>query len=349
MKGRTFYKILAAILLLTPLPFMAEAAGSVENGAADADTLLAEQSAPGATAALPSSVSRDSILIGDQIRWSLRWDMAEGEIFYIDPLPEAPSEGVELIRQWDVDTLRNRRGAMQIEASAIVTSFDSGSFALPPVSVGIRRADGTLDTLRFQGHAIEVDTIPIDMESFEPYDIKGQAAFPLTLREVAIPTGIILLLAAAILAVLRYIKMRRENRGFFGQGKEVDPPHITALREIEKIRGQKLWQGDRQKQYYTALTDALRRYAADVYGIPAMEQTSGELFGDLEERVLDKEVLERLRELFTTADFVKFAKHSASPAENEEAIPVAIKFVNTTYMEQVAAAEADRSESTEEE
>ena len=45
--------------------------------------------------------------------------------------------------------------------------------------------------------------------------------------------------------------------------------------------------------------------------------------------------MERVKDLFTTADFVKFAKHNASDQENEEAIPTAVSFVNSTFMQQL--------------
>ena len=108
-----------------------------------------------------------------------------------------------------------------------------------------------------------------------------------------------------------------------------------ALRSLEKIRGQKLCQNGKQKQFYTAVTDTLRRYMADRYGFQAMEQTSAEIFDSLKDKEIDERLMERVKDLFTTADFVKFAKHNASDQENEEAIPTAVSFVNSTFMQQL--------------
>ena len=103
----------------------------------------------------------------------------------------------------------------------------------------------------------------------------------------------------------------------------------------EKIRGQKLWQNNRHKQFYTAVTDTLRKYISDRYHIAALEQTSNEMFEGLKDKEIDPNLLERLRELFTTADFVKFAKHTPSIGENEEAIPTAVRFVNATFLQEI--------------
>ena len=46
---------------------------------------------------------------------------------------------------------------------------------------------------------------------------------------------------------------------------------------------------------------------------------------------------EALKDLFGTADLVKFAKYSATEAENENAVPVAVRFVNDTFMQELEA------------
>ena len=67
----------------------------------------------------------------------------------------------------------------------------------------------------------------------------------------------------------------------------------------------------------------------------ALEQTSAEMFRDLQDKDIDPALTGQLKDLFTTADFVKFAKHTASDQENENAIPTAIRFVNETYMKEI--------------
>ena len=143
------------------------------------------------------------------------------------------------------------------------------------------------------------------------------------------------LAAALIWLLVRWIRLRRQNRDFFGKPVVKDPPHIVALRSLEKTRSQKLWQTGKQKQFYTQVTDALRQYIAARYEVPALEQTSAEMFQDLEDKAIDPALTDSLKDLFTTADFVKFAKHAATDQENENAIPTAVRFVNETYMKQV--------------
>ena len=284
---------------------------------------------------LRSRISRDSILIGDQVEWTLDFQLAPGEAVSISKPGAEPVPGVEALGEMALDTLSDKKGTLSLRGRIILTSFDSGSYVLPPLYVLMARADGSIDTLEYTGPRLAVNTIPIDTATFQPHDIKGQIRYPLTFREVIPWVGLALLVAALGWLLVRWIRLRRQNRDFFGKPVVKDPPHIVALRSLEKTRSQKLWQAGKQKQFYTQVTDALRQYIADRFDVAALEQTSAEMFRDLQDKDIEPELKEKLKDLFTTADFVKFAKHTASDQENENAIPTAIRFVNETYMKEI--------------
>lgn len=284
---------------------------------------------------LRSRLSRDSILIGDQIEWTIDLQLAPGEGARVSKPGETPVPGVEALGEMSLDTLSQKKGVLNLRGRIILTSFDSGSYVLPPLYVLLARTDGTIDTLEYAGPTLAVNTIPIDTATFQPYDIKGQIRYPLTFKEVIPWVGLALLVAALIWLLVRWIRLRGQNRDLFGKPVVKDPPHIVALRSLEKTRSQKLWQTGKQKQFYTQVTDALRQYIAARYEVPALEQTSAEMFQDLEDKAIDPALTDSLKDLFTTADFVKFAKHAATDQENENAIPTAVRFVNETYMKQV--------------
>ena len=285
--------------------------------------------------ALRSRISRDSILIGDQIEWTFELQLAAGESVRIDQPGAEPVPGVEAMGRIALDTLERKNGTVGLRGHVTLTSFDSGSYQLPALSVLLARPDGTVDTLRYAGPVLAVNTIPIDTASFQPYDIKGQIRYPLTFKELLPWIGLALLAAALIWLLVRWIRFRRQHRDFFGKPVVQDPPHIVALRSLEKTRAQKLWQAGRQKQFYTQVTDTLRQYIAGRFGIPALEQTTAELFRELQDKDIEAALMDRMKDLFTTADYVKFAKHNATEQENENVIPTAVRFVNETYMTQV--------------
>lgn len=286
-------------------------------------------------------LSRDTILIGDQIEWIIPLEMAPGEKYFLEDIADPPAPGVEIIKPLQLDTVSSGRKSVKVEGKVILTSFDSGSYYLPPLIAMIERTGGAIDTLYLEGPTLEVTTVPIDTATYVIKDIKGQIKYPLKFKEVLPWAGLALLLALLVWALVRWIRMRRANRTFLGKPIVKDPPHIVALRALDKIRKQKLWQNDKQKQFYTEVTDALRVYVADRFGIVALERPSREMLDDLKKEDIEPALYEKMDELFTRADLVKFAKYLASAEENEEVIPEAVRFVNATYMQEIDEAKKE--------
>lgn len=282
---------------------------------------------------ITSTLSRDTILIGDRVKWSIPFQLKEGEELFIEKPGEPVAEGIETVEPWRIDTLKSRGGNLSLEGRMILTVFDSGSFFLPPLVATVSHTDGSVDTLYFEGPTIECSTVPVDTASFRLLDIKGQIKYPLTFEEVWPWALALLAFAAIVFATVRLIVMRRAGKDFLGHSKQIDPPHIVALRSLEKTRERKLCEAGRQKQFYSEVTDALRQYIDAQYGIPAMEQTTSEIFAAVKNKGIDidESLAEQLQELFETADYVKFAKHNASKEETDGVIPLAVRFVNTSY------------------
>lgn len=286
-------------------------------------------------------INRDTLLIGDQKTFTYKTSVPKGAKFVIHT-PDSASNGVEIVGKPKFDTLSSNGGVNQIQTTIVVTSFDSGSHFVPKMPALVLRSDGSTDTIWFGGERVEYTTIQIDTTSYKPYDVKGQVEYPITLAEVLMWSGGALLFAALIILIIRYLKRRRANRGFFEAQVADEPPYLRALRELENIKSQKLWQSGKEKQYYTHITDVLRGYIESRFNIPAMEYTSAEILRELSGRVTDEQALKVLRELLNVADLVKFAKYKATVEENEGAVPAAIKFVNGTY-------EADKESNIEKE
>ena len=300
--------------------------------------LHAQDSAPA------TRLSRDTILIGDQLEWIIPLEMAPGEKYFLEDIADPPAPGVEIIKPLAIDTLVNNRKTVKIEGKVILTSFDSGSYFLPPLIAMIEHEGGAVDTLYMDGPTLEVTTVPIDTATYVIKDIKGQIKYPLKFKEVIPWVLIALLVAALVYVIVRWIRMRRANRTFMGKPIVKDPPHIVALRALDRIRKQKLWQSDKQKQFYTEVTDALRVYIAGRYDIVAMERPSKEMLADLKKQDVDPKLYENMEELFSRADLVKFAKYQASAEENEEVIPDAVRFVNATYMQEIDETKKEEDE-----
>ena len=119
---------------------------------------------------------------------------------------------------------------------------------------------------------------------------------------------------------------------------KVVPPHQKALNEIENLKKVNFESTDDQKEYYTKLTEALRKYIKERFGFNAMEMTSSEIIMHLKANG-DESMMNELQELFMTADLVKFAKYSSLLNEKDMNLVNAINFIDKTKREDVPTEE----------
>ena len=107
------------------------------------------------------------------------------------------------------------------------------------------------------------------------------------------------------------------------------PPHEKALCEINVIKQHHATSQETQKEYYTHLTTTLREYIEERFGFRAMEMTSSEIIEQLHTAANDK-MIDELKQLFRTADLVKFAKYETFLNENDANLVNAINFIDQT-------------------
>lgn len=292
------------------------------------------------------SLSKDTILTGDQVVLNLCFQTTKNQRFALAPYASSLNGdtllkgSVEVVKEFILDTAELKNGLQELKAKALITSFDSGSFSLPSPTVVVANPKGGVDTLRFKNIILNVNPIQIDTATFKVFDIKAQQTYPITFGQILpwILLAIALILIA--LSIIRYIKMRRQQKNFFGKSIIKEPPHIVALKKLEKIRGEKLYKHNKAKAYYTAITDALKEYIEKRYGFSAIEKTSAEIMEELSCKEIQKEIYEKLAEMFKTADLVKFAKFLPADEENEGAVLTAVNFVNFAYMQFLSEQEA---------
>ena len=279
---------------------------------------------------------RDSILIADQLRYGFTLDdVAEGTEFRMQDYSQAFGDTLVVVRNWKVDTLRTvrkgRKGPARysLRGDVVLAPFEAGTYHLPRIAVQRISPDGVVDTLLFDPQEMEVTTIQVDTTTYVPHDIKGQMRYPLTFKEI-LPYLLSALLLAGLVALA--VVLVRRRRTALAADAHKDPPYIVALRRLEGFRGEKYWAPDKQKTFYSGITDTLREYIAETFGIDACEMTTAEIFDALkDDRRLTAELYGSTKDLFELADFVKFAKHIASAAENAAALPQSVRFVTSTY------------------
>ena len=211
-----------------------------------------------------------------------------------------------------------------------LTSFDGNLYPLPPFKVKVNGKELQTNELALKVVEVEVDTTQMN-KFFGPKDVQDNPFLWSEWSSAFWLSVLMLLLIAA--GYWLYLRLR-DNKPVIAHIKIVRRllPHQKAMKEIEQIKADKMVSSENQKEYYTKLTDTLRKYIEERYGFSAMEMTSTEIIERLTSSG-DQQSLDELRQLFTTADLVKFAKYSTMINENDANLVSAIDFINQTKLE----------------
>lgn len=278
---------------------------------------------------------RDSVLIADQFRYGIVLEnVPEGTPLALPEMKPEKDSPLEVLGEWQLDSTRISKkkevpARYNIKASLILTAFDGGIYELPDIPVLM---DG--DTLVFHApeEPLEVKELPIDMETFQAHDIKPQVKFPYTFKEIFPWVLAALGFIGLVLILYRLIQNRRKRAR---EEEKAEPAHIKALRKLDKYRSDKFWKPENQKTFYSGVTDALREYIVSRFGVAAMEMTTAEIFDGLRGSDIPEDLYAQMKDLFERADFVKFAKFTATDEENATVLPRAVNFVTATYQAQL--------------
>lgn len=285
---------------------------------------------PYGSATLQPLQERDSILIADQFNYGFRIEGVEdGSIISPENLAAYTNDTLVLVRGWQLDTLKESNGKRDISGHVVVAPFGAGDYKLPEIKVGLTRPNGKTDTLVFNPVSIQVKTMPVDTATFVINDLKGQMKYPLTFAEVLPWIVALIFLLVAIRFIFPLLRRLKTQEGI--RIKPSDPPHIVALKALEQYRNEKYWAAEKQKAYYSGLTDILKNYIEGRYGIDAPEMTTDELFDALKDCEIEQELYSQTLSMFELADLVKFAKYVAQREENVNALTTAMDFVTATH------------------
>ena len=242
-----------------------------------------------------------------------------------------------------VEVLEAHNEAPNIQVLTL-TSFDENLYYLPPFAAIVNG-----DTCKSQSLALKVLGIDVDTTDYKKfYGPKDVQDNPFLWSEWA-PLFWFSVLLLILVAVTCYLIVRlRDNKPIITYVRIVKKllPHQNAMQEIEQIKADKMVTSENQKEYYTKLTDTIRRYIEERYGFSAMEMTSSQIIERLMQEG-DQKSLDELRGLFQTADLVKFAKYSTMLNENDMNLVNAVEFINSTKSENQPTEEVVRPQLSE--
>jgi len=196
------------------------------------------------------------------------------------------------------------------------TTLDSGTVVLPPVPFAYRATGDTAFRRAYSNSlSFTIATMAVDAQG-EIKDIKPPLPGAWTVEDL-LPYILVCVVLAALAYGGYYLHKRRQQR--LAQLVEDDrpeiPPHVVALTALRQLEEKKLWQAGKTKEFYSEVTEIIRRFFERRWNIIALELTTDEILAAMR-RIPDAEpVRSEMRSFFQMADLVKFAKHQPSPED----------------------------------
>ena len=286
------------------------------------------------TPTVRARIEPDSLFIGDQFDFviEIEKDLVQTTLF---PEFTPAKEGmIELVEVMPIDTLERDGRRLKIAQRYRLAAFQEGLINMG--KPGVLYADKNIvDTLyATDSLVLKVGTFQIDSTSQSIYDLKPQLTLKFKLAEIRgyIAWGLLiaLLVALAIYGLHRYLEARGRHLKDLFKPAPPEPPHVVAIKALEALHHQKLWQNNKHKLYYSTLTDILRTYIAGRWEVGAMEMTSDEIITAMRQEELPEKARMDLTSVLMDADLVKFAKFTPEAEQNESDYTKVYYFVEET-------------------
>lgn len=269
-----------------------------------------------------------TIMIGEQVGMTISVISPEGKIVQMPSMKprQMIAPGVEIVDVLKDDTSKVDDG-LKITRKIFLTSFNENAYMIPAQTIKVAGKAYNTNPLALKVLTVDVDTLHLN-QFFPPKDVQDNPFLWSEWSPLFWLSAILLLLV--IIGIYLYLRFK-QNKPIISRILIIKhiPAHQKALTEIDKIKQYKIYNSDDQKTYYTQLTDTLRKYIEERFGFSAMEMTSTEIIARLRESG-DPTMISELRELFNTADLVKFAKYSTQINENDLNLVNAMNFIDQT-------------------
>lgn len=261
-----------------------------------------------------SVVDSTQIKIGAPLQYCIKATVnADAKVVF----PNQPNFGdFEVLEQAPIDTLLKEQ-KMELIKKYVLTQFDSGSYAVPRLSVFV---DGKNFQTDF--HKIEVSNVEVDTLKQPLYDIKTPIAVD-GITAQSYFKYLIGLLIVLILGVLTYFLIRWYQSKNLTEEDLFRTPLEKAVSQLTELDKKQWLLSGQIKDYYSELSDIIREYIEEVFDLPAKESTTKEVIMLLTKYIkkhkiqFSKEQVNLLHKVLDTADLVKFAKFQPNTYEVE--------------------------------
>ncbi|MGN1353941.1 MAG: hypothetical protein ACI4V2_03415 [Alloprevotella sp.] len=268
-----------------------------------------------------AKLDRPEMLIGEQATLTQKVTARRGAHVKLADYKEGDTvtAGVEVVTQSAIDTTLSSDGKrFTLKRDYLITSFDSAIYALGPISAEV-------DGKTYVSHGrmgLKVNTVPVDtvhLDRFEaPFTVVGSPFVwqdNLLLRSL----GVWLLGLGLIVALVVLSDKRKKYK------RVVIPPPVPPYKKghaaLEQLRQDPAADDmdDERRPFYDKLTAILREYLKDRFAFDAPQMTTAEVLATMAYET-DAVGMDRLKDILTSSDRVKFSAATDTPFERRHLI-----------------------------
>ncbi|MGL4908644.1 MAG: hypothetical protein ACRC9X_07490 [Bacteroidales bacterium] len=295
------------------------------------------------------TLERDSIIVGDQVDLTISIAYSKWLNLNFPAFGDTLTPGIEIVARSTMDTLLSKKehDLVNVICTYTLTSFDGGViYSLPKIQMLLQNGE-TVDTFSSNEVQLKVAFPPMD-STFTPHDIKLPLNYPITFIEAFPYVFGSLLFIVIIVFLFYYLQQCKKNQPLFFKPKPKEAAHIIALRELDKIKREQLWQQGKVKEFHTRLSEITRNYLEQRYAVQAMEQTSEEILRALKtDSLCHTQWIDKLSEIFAVSDLAKFANYAPQSDENELCFARVHQFVEQTLQEDTSVNVKDSNQNNQ--
>lgn len=280
-------------------------------------------------------VDRDTATIGDLITYQLTITHPP-EVLVKPPQLEAQLGQFEIRDRHLLPDEKMEDGRLRTQIRYLISSFTTGNLTIPPVEITYTNPEGQSGTLSTPDLSIAVVSLNPDVAG-DIRDIKPPVSLPGIWTGFYWLVGGLILLAGGIIfwVFLRKKSAQRSLEAVEYRGPP-RPAHEIALEELDRVASLNLIQKGLIKQFYTAISEVIKRYIARRYQIQTMELTTAELLAAMKRASVPPEHIQAYQPFFQEGDLVKFAKYIPPRDRLDNALTGARQLVLFTREEPVA-------------
>ncbi len=280
---------------------------------------------------LESSLDRDTVTIGDQIRYTLRVTAPPAAEVSFSAYSEGKIGDFEIGKSGEETA--EKGGERVWNKWFFLQGFETGEFSLPGAAVAVRSPGGEEE--RLESAPLKITVRSVLDASPEKADIRGlkpPVGLPVSYRWLLYLIGGILVLAALVFILIKKVFRRKPKAVPVPTPRA---PHELAYEELDRIKRENLPARGLIKEYYTGVSDAVRRYLENRFGLKAPERTTEEFLHDMASTdFLTVPQQDLVGAFLGECDLVKFARYGPTEKEIDGVYNAAVKLVDETKEEE---------------